>query len=123
MTSCITICDTCKHDDWEERAPGQTDGERLAELVEAAAEGRPVTVRRFSCLMGCARACNITVQAQGKVNYSLGQFDPDTEHAQAIVDYACLHGESETGVVPYREWPQPIKGHFVSRHLPLSDDD
>jgi hypothetical protein len=25
--------------------------------------------------------------------------------------------------VPYRNWPQAIKGHFVTRHPPLPDAD
>ena len=33
MTTWITICDTCKRDDWEARGPERTDGERLAALV------------------------------------------------------------------------------------------
>lgn len=122
MTSWITVCDTCKCEGWEEKGSSVSDGEKLASLVEAAAEGTDVKVRRFSCLMGCARACNVTIQGPGKVNYSIGQFEPDQESAVGIVDYALLHRQSETGVVPYRQWPQAIKGHFVSRHPPLPDD-
>ena len=44
----------------------------------------------------------------------------DTELARA---YAEKHAESETGQVPFREWPQAIKGHFVTRHPPLPDTD
>ena len=71
--------------------------------------------------MGCDRACNITVQAKGKINYSLGTFVATTEDAEAIVEYAAKHAASETGQVPYREWPQGVKGHFVSRHQPLPE--
>ncbi len=123
MTSWITVCDTCKREGWEEQGSPVTDGEKLAALIEEAASGKDVHVRRFSCLMGCARACNVTIQAPGKVNYSIGQFDPEIDAAEGIVDYALLHGESETGVVPYRQWPQAIKGHFVSRHPPLPADE
>jgi len=123
MTSWITVCDTCKQEGWEETESAQTDGERLADLVETAADGKAVKVRRFSCLMGCTRACNVTIQAPGKVNYTIGQFDADQASAEGIVDYALLHGGSETGVVPYRQWPQAIKGHFVSRHPPLPEDE
>lgn len=123
MTTWITICDSCKRDGWDDTGTTQTDGEVLAELVEGAADGvANVRTRRHSCLMGCARACNITVQGAGKLNYSLGTFEPSAEAAQAIVDYAALHADSDTGQVPYKLWPQPIKGHFVSRHLPLPDD-
>lgn len=124
MTTWITICDTCKRDGWEERKTDVTDGEVLARLVETAAENsQTVRTRRHSCLMGCTRGCNITVQARGKVNYTLGEFEPIAEAAEAIVSYAELHAEMDTGVVPFRQWPQPIKGHFVTRHPPLPQDD
>ena len=122
MTSWITICDTCKREGWESTGMERTDGEALAELIEAAAATAPdVRTRRVSCTMGCVRACNITVQAAGKINYSLGTFEPVAEDAAAIVEYAAKHAASETGQVPFREWPQGVKGHFVSRHQPLPE--
>jgi predicted metal-binding protein len=53
--------------------------------------------------------------------YTLGRFAPTEEAAQGIVDYATQHAASDTGVVPFREWPVAIKGHFVTRHPPLAD--
>ena len=115
----ITVCDTCKLEGWD-AASGATDGERLAALVEAAAAAAPgVAVRRHSCLMGCAGACNVTLQAPGKMAYTLGRFEPSEEAAEGIVAYAAGHAARDTGVVPYREWPQAVKGHFVTRHPPL----
>jgi len=38
MTSWITICDTCKRDDWVEGGSGVTSGEAFAEMVEQAAQ-------------------------------------------------------------------------------------
>lgn len=118
MTTWITVCDTCKRPETLAIGPEGTDGERLAALIEAAADDA-VAVRRFSCLMGCARACNVTVQAEDKTGYSLGDFEPTAEAAAAIVAYGRLHDASDTGQVPYREWPEGVKGHFVSRHPPL----
>ncbi len=119
MTSWITICDTCKREGWDAETAGQTDGEALAALIEGAAEGRHVKTRRVSCTMGCERACNVIVQGAGKIGYSMGKFEPDAESACAIVEFAEKHGASETGQVPFREWPQGVKGHFVSRQLPV----
>jgi len=119
----ITVCDTCKRPEWR-ADQGETDGERLAILVEKAAslpDASNVKVRRHSCLMGCANACNVTVQAAGKLCYTLGGFLPEPGVAQAIVTYAALHADSDGGQVAYRQWPQPIKGHFVTRHPPLSE--
>lgn len=115
----ITVCDTCKRDGWR-AGSGATDGERLAALVEAAAADRPgVAVRRHSCLMGCAGACNVAIQSEGKIAYTLGRFDATSDAAEGIVAYAVLHADSDTGQVPFRTWPAAIKGHFVTRHPPL----
>lgn len=124
MTTWITICDTCKRDDWDAETHDQTHGEVLAELVEQAAQGHEVKTRRVSCLMGCSHGCNIAIQAQGKLAYTLVRFDASAEAAAGIVEYAEKHAGSDTGQVPFREWPQAIKGHFVTRHppLPVADD-
>ncbi|SHJ06678.1 Predicted metal-binding protein [Palleronia salina] len=123
MTTWITICDTCKRDDWDGARETETHGAALARLVEDAADGGPVRTRRVSCLMGCAHGCNVAIQAAGKLNYTLGRFAPEAEDAEAIVAYARLHAESASGQVPYRQWPQGVKGHFVTRHPPLPGDD
>lgn len=122
MTTWITVCDTCKGDDWNAETDSITDGEKLAEAVEAAAAGtQDVKVRRVSCLMGCSHSCNIAVQAPGKLAYTLGRFEPTDDAAAGIVDYASKHAASQTGQVPFREWPPAIKGKFITRHPPLPD--
>ena len=115
----ITVCDTCKREGWADTGAEVTDGATLAALVETAAQGRDVAVRRTSCLMGCDHACNVAVQAAGKLCYTIGRFEPSEEAAQGIVDWAEKHAASATGQVPYREWPVAVKGHFVTRHPPL----
>lgn len=123
MTTWITICDTCKQEGWDAGNMTQTDGEALAALVEAAATGiGDIKTRRISCLMGCKNACNVAIQGAGKLNYTLGTFTPTVEAAEGIVAYATSHAASDTGQVPYRDWPQAVKGHFVTRHPPLPQE-
>ncbi|MBT9384732.1 DUF1636 domain-containing protein [Pseudooceanicola sp. CBS1P-1] len=122
MSTWITICDTCKTESWD-AASGRTDGEALAALIEPAAAARGVKTRRVSCLMGCKQGCNVAIQGADKLNYTLGRFEPTAEAAEAIADYAALHQESATGQVPFRQWPQGVKGHFVTRHPPLPSED
>lgn len=119
----ITICDTCKREDWAERGQAATDGEVFAAMIEAAAAGTGLRTRRTSCLMGCDHSCNIAVQAAGKLCYTLGRFEPSEAAATGIVDWAKGHAASDTGQVPYREWPEAVKGHFVTRHPPLPEAD
>ena len=119
MTTWITICDTCKREDWDPVLQPKTDGEVLAQLIEERAPISKIKTRRISCIMGCVRACNVTIQGPNKINYILGMFEPTANSAQAIVEYAELHKKSISGQVPYREWPQGIKGHFTSRVAPI----
>ena len=121
MTTWITVCETCKHEDWQDRGVDVTDGDALATLVEAATDtvDGDVKMRRHSCLMGCKMACNITIQAEDKLCYTLPNFDPVEGDAEAIVGFAALHSQSDTGQVPYKSWPDGVKGHFTTRHPPL----
>ena len=121
MSTWITICDTCKRPGWDQTGMERTDGEALADLIEPRAETAGLRTRRVSCTMGCERACNIIVQGPGKIGYSIGTFEPTDDAAEAIVDFAAKHGTSDTGQVPYRDWPQGVKGHFVSRQLPTPE--
>jgi predicted metal-binding protein len=120
MATWITVCETCKRDDWREGE--ERPGARLAALVEDAAAGTGLVVRRTACLMGCEHGCNLAVQGPGKLAYVLGRFAPAREAAEAVVAWARLHADSATGQVPYRDWPQGVKGHFVSRTPPLPPD-
>ncbi len=122
MTTWITICDTCKRDGWEDGDMALTDGEALAALIEEAARGTGVRTRRVSCLMGCSHACNVAVQAPGKLAYTLGRFGVSREAAEGIVAYARAHADSPSGQVPFRQWPAAIKGHFITRHPPLESE-
>ena len=120
VTTIITVCETCKRPEWDPEKQEKTDGELLAGLVEAAAEGKAdVVVKRHACLMGCDFACNVSVQGPDKLAYVIGTFEPESEAADAIVEWAALHAQSETGQVPYRTWPAAIKGHFRARIPPM----
>jgi len=122
MKTTIIVCDTCDFSETEKfDAAGQTGGEILAGHVENLASRVPgLAVRRQSCLMGCERHCNTVVAAPGKLTYVIGRFEPCAESAQAVIDYACLHRDSGTGQVPYKQWPHGVKGHFIAR-IPALD--
>ncbi len=111
----ITVCDTCNYAPGQKMLDDKTGGEILAGHVERLAAEKGIEVRRVSCLMGCERHCNVAIQEAGKLTYVLGKFTPDAEAAAAIIEYAERHGESETGQVPFKQWPQGVKGHFVAR--------
>ncbi len=119
MSTILTVCDTCKRENWTPEGNDTTDGEQLLDFVNHAAVDHPkVTIRRQSCLMGCDFACNVTMQGPGKISYVIGTFEPTQDAAEAILDFADKYTDSETGQVPYKTWPQGIKGHFRARIYP-----
>lgn len=125
MPTTIFVCDTCRHSKEDKIGPdGRTGGEILAEAVEAQASGKAeIQIKRQACLMGCDRHCNTAITAPGKLTYVLGMFTPTDASAEAIVEYAQAHAASETGRVPFKEWPAGVKGHFVARIPALGDGD
>ena len=103
----------------QEPLPDWPDGsaEQAVEALDTDQKAK-LRLRPFSCLMNCSRACSAAVSAadgSNKVSYVLGDFEPDREAAEALVGYALGHAASDTGVVPFKTWPQGVKGHFIAR--------
>jgi predicted metal-binding protein len=97
----------------------------LEELQREAAQmsgSRRFRIQAQACLMACESHCNVAMRAEGKICYVVGRMPPDTDSARTLLDYFCQYLESETGRVPYRDWPQGIKGHFVARVPQLQEE-
>lgn len=120
----IVACNTCRLSaDARENADGMRGGARLAQALhtvkasDARYEG--VAVQEMPCLFACSDFCTIHLRAPGKISYVMGRFTPDEEAARAILDYAVHYAESEHGQVPFSQWPQGVKGHFITRSPPI----
>lgn len=123
MSAEIVVCSTCKFaDDQRDDAHGVAGGQRLFEALQAAA----ATDARFAalglsqveCLWSCSQHCNIHLRAPGKCSYVAGRFAPDGREAADILEFALAYAASTDGAVPYRQWPQGVKGHFITRSPP-----
>jgi predicted metal-binding protein len=119
----VVACSTCRFAaDAREDPHGVRGGARLVEALRAVKVSDPryegVSVQDMPCLFACAEHCTVHVRAPGKVGYVLGRFQPDMDAARAILDYALHHAASEEGRVPFRDWPQGVKGHFIVRVPP-----
>lgn len=76
-------------------------------------------LQRTQCLMSCQRSCSAALHEEGKYSYVFGEFSPDSDSAEALLDFAAGYHVSDTGQVPFKQWPQGIKGHFVARIPPI----
>lgn len=119
----VVACSTCRLSaDARENAGGQRGGALLAAALRDVQAAEPalagVAIHEMPCLFACQRHCVVQIRAPGKVGYVLGGFAPDRDAARAILEYAARHGESAEGVVPYGDWPDGVKGHFIVRTPP-----
>lgn len=119
----LVVCNTCRFS-----AEAQADGEgvrggaRLFQALQAAkasdARLADLAVEQMPCLFNCTQHCSVHLRAPGKMGYVLGRFEPTAEAAQALLDYAAAYLASAEGVVPYGQWPEGVKGHFIVRIPP-----
>lgn len=119
----IVACNTCRYSrEAREDLEGSRGGVRLVEAlreVQAADERYAgIAVQEMPCLFACSEHCVVHVRAPGKVAYVLGRFVPGTDAAAAIFELAVRYADSEHGRVPFAQWPQGVKGHFITRTPP-----
>ncbi len=119
----IVLCNTCRFSATASEAPdGRRGGALFVQAVRraAAASGaaEPVLVEEMPCLFACDRHCTAHLRAPGRIGYVLGGFAPTGAAAQALVDFFLLYRDSAEGRVPYRQWPEGVKGHFIVRLPP-----
>ncbi|PZU59178.1 MAG: metal-binding protein [Sphingobium sp.] len=119
----VVACNTCRHSaEARDDADGVRGGARLVEALQAVKASDPryddVAVQDMPCLFACTAHCTVHLRAPDKVGYVLGRFTPDEDAARAILDYAVQYAHSEHGRVPFRDWPQGVKGHFITRTPP-----
>jgi predicted metal-binding protein len=119
----VVACNTCRYSQ-EERddADGQRGGVLLVSALRTikASDSRydGVAVQEMPCLFACTDFCTVHLRAPDKVGYVMGRFTPDENAARVILDYAVHHAVSEHGRVPFKLWPQGVKGHFITRTPP-----
>jgi predicted metal-binding protein len=114
----LVLCETCRRAPVDPARP-TTDGAELAELVRVAIASRsasfPVRLTRTRCLWACARSCAVHVRAPGKPGYVLSELEPTAQDAEGLVEYARLYAASPDGAVPFKTWPDAVRGHFLCR--------
>ena len=125
----LYVCTTCVRD--LRLAPGEPSrGQRLAEELERSLDGRDgegvadggigadprLYFIKVPCLNGCLSPCNVALRAAGKFNLRFSRLDP--ENAEAVLEFARIYLEHETGDVPEDEWPETLRGRRTVRTPP-----
>jgi predicted metal-binding protein len=119
----IVVCSTSRLDtETRETEDGLRGGELLHRALEkGAAErdaGDATPIQKMPCLFACSRFCTIHLRAPGKISYVLGDFRADPESVDAILNFFDAYRRSDDGIVSFRDWPEGVKGHFITRTPP-----
>ena len=119
----LVICSTCNYAPDAKFAPdGRTGGEILiAHMGQALANaGRSdIIVQTQTCLWNCSRPCSVVMRDDERFSYVTGGHESTLAQAEAILTWFDAHGQTETGEVPFRSWPQAMRGHFIARMPPV----
>ena len=117
----LVICSTCKFSPESKTAPdGRTGGEILISHMLEVLEARPdVTLETQICMWNCTRPCSVVMQDEQRYSYITGGNEPSRAQAEAILQWFDAHGQTETGEVPFKLWPQAMRGHFIARIPPV----
>jgi predicted metal-binding protein len=77
-----------------------------------------IELQAMPCLFACSSHCTVLLRSGNRLGYILGRFAPSANAAAALLDYAAKYLDSDDGVVPYGDWPEGVKGHFLVRVPP-----
>ena len=118
----LVVCTTCKFSPESKLAPdGRTGGEiligHLGDVLRDAGR-QDLRIETQTCLWNCTRPCSVIMRDSNRFSYVTGGNAPTRAQAEAVIAWFDLHGVTETGEVPFRQWPDQMRGHFIARIPP-----
>lgn len=118
-STCVHICVTCRDASDVEEGVSRCRGQRLYEACEAFKSANQITtdgidIAPVDCLAVCKRPATIAFTASGKVTYVFGDLDPETA-AQDVFAGAAVYGQSQTGLMAWRERPLALRRGTIAR--------
>ncbi len=116
----LVVCSTCKFSVESKLGPeGRTGGEILIGHLQDVLADRPdVALETQVCLWSCARPCSVVMRDDQRFSYMTGGNQPTREQAEAILTWFDAHGQTPSGEVPFKLWPQAMRGRFIARIPP-----
>jgi predicted metal-binding protein len=119
----LVLCNTCRFPNGEKFGEdGRTGGQTLIDALRALLvqqERADIDVVEQACLWNCAQSCSVVIRDTERFSYITGKHDASKAQAEAILQWFDAHGASETGEVPFQQWPDLMRGHFIARIPPV----
>jgi predicted metal-binding protein len=119
----LVLCSTCRFPDGRKTDEyGRTGGQVMVESMRRILQDRnreDVSIVEQSCLWNCTQSCSVVIRDSERFSYVTGRHVPTEQQAEAILAWFDMHGKTETGEVPFRDWPDAMRGRFIARIPPV----
>jgi predicted metal-binding protein len=112
----IVVCTVCRDAADGDARPGAVFLDALRERL--AARALEIETEGVECLAVCKRPATIALAAPGKWTYVIGDLDAATQ-LDDVIDSALRYGESDNGIVAWKDRPVCFRKGVVSRTPPL----
>jgi predicted metal-binding protein len=121
----IIVCTTCKFQDGRKLDDeGLSAGQRMVAALKSVTQSRSdVVVQEQVCMWNCTKPCSVVLRDDKRYSYVTGGHVPSEAQAEAIVQWFDAHGATEKGEVPFRQWPDLMRGHFIARMPPVGEGE
>ncbi len=113
----IVVCVSCREAGDPENRPGARFLDALRRRL--AERNIDIPTEAAECLAVCKRPATIALAGRGKWTYVLGDLTTETG-VDELIDSALRFGESENGIVAWKDRPACFRKGVVSRTPPLS---
>lgn len=119
----LVLCNSCRFPDGNTLAEdGRTGGQTLIAALREVLKERArsdVDVVEQACLWNCTQGCSVAIRDTERFSYITGRHAATKDQATAILQWFDAHGATATGEVPFRQWPDAMRGHFIARIPPV----
>ncbi|WP_363350234.1 DUF1636 domain-containing protein [Methylocystis echinoides] len=112
----IVVCVSCR----DAGDPNIQPGARFLDALRKRLAERNLAIptEAVECLAVCKRPATVALAALGKWTYVIGDLNPETS-VDDLIESALRFGESENGIVAWKDRPTCFRKGVVSRTPPL----
>ena len=114
------VCRSCVWTEAQRDIDGKRQGvfliDEMKKRLKKWSYNDKVTMRIVYCLGGCRNPCDVGFRSPGKFFLRFNKLTPDD--AQALLDFAEMYYDSETGDVTSDKRPERLKDNLVVRVPP-----
>jgi len=114
----LFVCQSC-HNSEDRPSHQPTDGTCLLDLLHTqCGESSPLNnlvVQPVSCLWTCDKPCTVAFSAPHKPTYLFTKLSADSETAAVLLQFSQLYSTSNTGDIPYKQFPQALQMASIAK--------